>query len=406
MRSAAQMSETAPVSRWLVLFAGAVFAVESGFYAVIPPLIPRLLIEVHLTTTEVGVLVSAYPAGVLLGAIPSIALVDRFGVRFTTFAGFGMLVAATLGFAFGNTGLILDVARLVQGFGGAVAWAGVLAWLTSTTSPANRGAVIGAAVGAALIGMVLGPALGAVAAQAGRVPVFSALAVLLAALSIAGPAGAPGATHGRGSTQALLRLLRNRQAAVGNGVLCVIGIVGGCTWSLTPLLVSRLHGGPAVIAWILSLGFLFAAGLNVVVGRASDRLGRLAPTVAGLLVAAPLIALLPLYQSLAALVVTSVIASTFIAGLWTPTAAMIADAAKPGAAGHAVSVAAMNASWAAGGAVGAVFMAGLADAAGFVLPFMLSAGLLAASAVVAALVYGRVARITEPAEAPPVAMRQ
>jgi MFS family permease len=394
------MSEPAKTSRWLVLFAGAVFSVESGFYAVVPPLIPGLVNEVHLTTTEVGVLVSAYPAGVLLGAIPSIAMVDRFGVRITTYAGFGLLVAATLGFGFGNNGLILDSARLVQGFGGAVAWAGVLAWLTSTTSPANRGAVIGAAVGAALIGMVLGPAMGALAAHAGRVPVFSALAVLLAALAFAGPAGAPGSTRGKGSTRALLALLSNRGAAVGNGVLCVIGIVGGCTWSLTPLLVARLHGSPAIIAWILSLGFLFAAGLNVVIGRASDRLGRLAPTAAGLLIAAPMIAVLPLYQSLPPLVITSVIASTFIAGLWTPTAAMISDAAKPGAAGHAVGVAAMNASWAAGGAVGAVLMAGLADSAGFVLPFMLSAGLLAASAVVAAVVYGRTARITKPAETP------
>ncbi len=400
------MSNAAPVSNRLVLFGAAVFAVESGFYAVIPPLIPRLVSEVHLTTTEVGVLVSAYPAGVLLGAIPSIAMVDRFGVRTTTFTGFGLLVAATLGFAWGTAGLILDVARLVQGFGGAVAWAGILSWLTSTTSQANRGAVIGAAVGAALIGMVLGPPMGALAAHAGRLPVFSALAVLLAALAFAGPAGAPGSTGGKGSTRALIRLLRNRRAAVGNGVLCVIGVVGGCTWSLTPLLVTRLQGGPAVIAWILSLGFLFAAGLNVVVGRASDRLGRLAPTVIGLLIAAPLIALIPFYQSLAPLVVTSVIASTFIAGLWTPTAAMIADAANPGAAGHAVGVAAMNASWAAGGAAGAVAMARLADAAGFVLPFMLSAGLLAASAVVALLVYGRVARVAEPAEAPPVAMRQ
>jgi DHA1 family chloramphenicol resistance protein-like MFS transporter len=386
------MHSPEPVSRWLILFAGAVFAVESGFYAVIPPLIPQLVTDVHLTTTEVGAMVSAYPAGVLIGAIPSIAMVDRFGVRTTTFAGFGMLIAATLGFAWGSSGWMLDLARLVQGFGGAVAWAGVLAWLTSTTSPSKRGAVIGAAVGAALIGMVLGPPLGAVAAHVGRGLVFSGLAVLLAALSIAGPAGAPGSTRARGSTRALIRLLRNRRAAVGNGVLCVIGVVGGCTWSLTPLLVNRLQGGSAVIAWILSLGFLFAAALNVAVGRVSDRLGRLAPTVAGLLVATPLIGVLPLYQSLPLLVGTSVIASTCLAGLWTPTAAMIADAADPGTASQAVGVASMNAAWAAGGAVGAVLMAGLADRAGFVLPFMLSAGLLGASAVAAVFLYGRVAR--------------
>jgi MFS family permease len=139
--------EPAVPSRRLILFTGGVFAVESGFYAVIPPLIPRLVSEAHLTTTQVGLLVAAYPAGVLVGAVPSIAMVDRFGVRSTTFAGFGLLIAATLSFGWGTGGTVLDAARLVQGFGGAVAWSGVLAWLTSTTSVRRRGSVIGGAVG-------------------------------------------------------------------------------------------------------------------------------------------------------------------------------------------------------------------------------------------------------------------
>jgi MFS family permease len=327
---------------------------------------------------------------VLLGAVPSIALVDRFGVRNTTLAGFALLIVATLGFAWGTTGVLLDGARLLQGFGGAVAWAGVLTWLTSTTVPSRRGAVIGAAVGAALIGMVLGPGLGALAAQVGRGLVFSGLAVLLAALAVSGPSGAPHSMRARGSARALVRLVRNRRAAVGNGVLCVIGIVGGCTWSLTPLLVARLHGTPATIAWILAASFLLAAGVNVAIGRLSDRFGRLAPTVIGLLIAAPLLPLMPLFQSLAPLVIASIVASTFVAGLWTPTAAMITDAAEPGTRGQAVGVAAMNATWAAGGAAGAPFMAWLADSAGFTLPFVLSGALLAVSAVVAAIVYRRV----------------
>ncbi len=62
----------------LTLFAGGVFAVESGFFAVIPPLVPRLARDAHLSTTEVGVLVAAYPAGVVAGAVPSIMLVERW----------------------------------------------------------------------------------------------------------------------------------------------------------------------------------------------------------------------------------------------------------------------------------------------------------------------------------------
>lgn len=199
-------------SRRLVLFVGAVFSAESAFFAVVPPLVPRLVHEVHMTTTEVGILVAAYPAGVLLAAIPSMELVDRRGVRIATIAGLAALVAATLAFGWGKTPLLLDAARLVQGMGGAVAWAGALAWLTSTTSTRRRGTVIGGAVSAALVGMVVGPAMGAVASLVGRGPVFSALALVLALLALAGPAAAPAAARARRSLPALLRLLRNRGA--------------------------------------------------------------------------------------------------------------------------------------------------------------------------------------------------
>jgi predicted MFS family arabinose efflux permease len=61
----------------LSLFAGGVFAVESGFFAVVPPLVPQLVHDLNLSTPAVGILVAAYPAGTLMGAIASIELVDR-----------------------------------------------------------------------------------------------------------------------------------------------------------------------------------------------------------------------------------------------------------------------------------------------------------------------------------------
>jgi MFS family permease len=392
------MSVSIGGTRRLTLFAGGVFAVEAGFFAVVPPLIPRLVHELHLSTTEVGVLVAAYPAGVLIGAIPSIAMVDRRGVRATSFAGLALLIIATLAFAWGTAGWLLDAARLLQGFGGAVAWAGALAWLTSTTSAIRRGSVIGSAVGAALIGMVVGPAMGAVAAHYGRGPVFSALAVVLGLLAIAVPAAAPASTRAKGSARALLRLLRSRQAAVGNGVLFVIGIIGGAVWSLMPLLVTRLQGDAGVIAWILATSYLLAALISVFIGRLSDRVGRIAPTLAGLFIAAALLPLLPLFGSLAPLVITSAFVGAVISGLWTPTAAMITDGADPGASGHAAGVASMNAAWAAGGTGGAILMARLADVAGFVVPFILAGGLCAVSIVAAVAIYRRPPAPT-PAEA-------
>jgi MFS family permease len=373
----------------LVLFVGAVFAAESAFFAVVPPLVPQLIRDVGLTTTEVGVLVAAYPAGVVLAAIPSMALVDRRGVRVATLAGIGVLIVATLGFAWGTNAVLLDAARFVQGVGGAVAWAGALAWLTSTTPPGRRGSVIGGAVGAALVGMVIGPAVGAAASHLGRGPVFSAMAVVLGLLALAAPSAAPASIARHGSVQALIRLIRSRRAAIGNGLLAVIGIVGGTVSSLLPLLVAHRHGGPEVIAAILATGYLLAAFLNMFVGRLSDRIGRGAPTLVGLAIATLLLPSVPIVNSLLVLALVSVIAQAAVSALWTPTAAMVSDGSEVGASGQAVGVATMNAAWAAGGAVGPILATWLAEAAGFNLPFALAGGLCAASALVLLLTYRR-----------------
>jgi DHA1 family multidrug resistance protein-like MFS transporter len=376
-------------SRRLVLFVASVFAAESAFYSVVPPLVPQLVRDVHLTTTEVGILVSAYPAGVLLAAIPSMAVVDRWGVKFATLLGLGVLVAATLGFGWGTSPLLLDASRFVQGVGGAVAWAGALAWLTSTTPTGRRGSVIGGAVGAALVGMVVGPAIGALASHAGRGLVFTTLAVVLALLALGAPSGAPGAEPRRGSVQALIKLLRSRRAAIGNALLLVIGVVGGTLWTLMPLLVAHRRGDAAVIAAILAASYLLAAMFNIFLGRVSDRFGRLVPTFIGLAIAAAMLPFLPVFASLGPLAVVSVIALSVVAALWTPTAAMVSDGADAGAAGQAVGVATLNAAWAAGGAGGPVLAAWLADAAGFELPFALAGGLCAASAIVLLAAYRR-----------------
>ena len=373
----------------LMLFGGGVFAVESGFFAVVPPLIPRLAQDLHLTTAQLGFLVAAYPAGVVAGAIPSIWLVNRAGVRNTAFIGLGLLIAATLGFGLATSGLVIDAARFVQGFGGAVAWAGALAWLTGTTSEVRRGAVIGGAVGAALVGTVFGPLAGALAANIGREPVFLAVAVVLALLAVLAPAVAPPSEPVHGSVRALFALLRNRRAAVGNSTLFVIGVAGGATWTLTPLLVNRLGGTAVTIAWMVGVGYLLAAILNVFTGRLSDRVGRLIPTVVLLAIAAIALPLLPLYTALIPLIITSVIAGTVLSGLWTPTAAMVADAAASGPSAQAIGVAAMNAAWAAGGAVGPVIMAGIAENSGFVTPFVSVGALCALTAVTAIAAYRR-----------------
>jgi predicted MFS family arabinose efflux permease len=371
------------------VFVGGVFLAESAFYAVVPPLVPGFVRDAHMTTSEVGVLVAAYPAGVLIASLPAIALVGWRGVRTSTIAGLATLVAATLGFAWGNDAVLVDASRLVQGMGGAIAWAGALAWLTSEAPARRRASVIGGAVGVALIGMVLGPAIGALASQVGRGAIFSALAGVLAILALAVPPAAPAAPRPRGMFRSLGLLLVHRHAALGNGLLLVIGVVNGTVASLVPLLVTRHQGSAAVIAVMLAGSYLIGAFFNVVLGRVADRVGRLVPILVGLLLVALILPAMPVLGSLVILALATVIVGAVLAGLWTPTAAMVTDGADSGPSGQAVAVATLNAAWAAGLAAGAVVVSRLADSAGFEPPFILVGGLCAAGAIVAAATYRR-----------------
>ncbi len=369
----------------LGVFVSGVFLTESAFYSVVPPLLPGLAREAHMTTTEVGILVGAYPAGVMVAAIPAIALVNRRGVRTTTTIGLGLLILATLAFAWSSTAFLLDSARFVQGIGGAVAWAGALAWLISQASQNRRATVIGAAVGAALIGMVVGPVIGAAATWIGRAFVFSAIALVLVAMAAMIPIPAESGGDRRSPVRALVQLLTVRRAALGNVLIAVIGVVNGTLASLAPLLIARRQGTAAAIATIFVASYLLASLWNILLGRIADRVGRLVPVMVGFTLAAAIMPLLPAIGSLVVLASATVLASSAASGLWTPTAAIVSDAAGAEPSSQAVAVAATNAAWAAGGAVGAVALSRIADASGFAVPFVL-VGIVCAVAAIISLV--------------------
>jgi fucose permease len=81
------------VRRLLVLACAIVF-VDTTFYAAITPLLPRFEDQFALSKSAAGVLVAAYPAGTLLGAIPGGYLAARAGVRATVVLGLALLVAS------------------------------------------------------------------------------------------------------------------------------------------------------------------------------------------------------------------------------------------------------------------------------------------------------------------------
>src|SRR3954465_8392076 len=112
--------------RKLLFLASAVVLVDTSFYAAITPLLPDLTDQYGLSKAGAGLLAAAYPAGTFAGGLPGGWLAARWGGKPTVLTGLALMVISSIGFAFANSVLMLDIARFVQGIGGAASWAGAL----------------------------------------------------------------------------------------------------------------------------------------------------------------------------------------------------------------------------------------------------------------------------------------
>lgn len=106
--------------------------------------------------------------------------------------GLGLVSISSLVFALADDVVMLDLARLAQGIGGACAWTGGLTWITAAAPRERRGEMIGSVLAVAIAGIMLGPVLGGIATAAGPEPVFGAVAAIAVGLAL-WTAATPGA---------------------------------------------------------------------------------------------------------------------------------------------------------------------------------------------------------------------
>src|SRR5713101_2080226 len=163
------------------------------FFAALTPLLPHYVDEFHLGKAGAGVLQAMYPAGALVAGIPGGMAAARLGVKPTVLIGLSLLALTTVAFGLADSVWTLDLARFLQGISSAFSWTGALSWLVAAAPAGRRGQLIGSAFGAAIAGALFGPVLGAVASFTGTGPAFGAVAGL--ALVLAAAAAAVGGTY-------------------------------------------------------------------------------------------------------------------------------------------------------------------------------------------------------------------
>jgi MFS family permease len=363
--------------RRLVVLLSTIVALDITFFAALVPLLPHFVSSYGLSKGAAGVLSAAYAAGVLTASLPSGFVAARFGPRLAALVGVSITAAASFGFAFAGDAWTLGAARLFQGIGSALSWAGALAWLVAAAPRERRGALIGTTMGAAVFGALLGPVVGAIATVAGVKATFAGIGVLGASLA-AWVAATPGVPA---QPQAMSELFRraDRRLAGGMWLLVLPALLFGVVAVLVPL---RLHdGGWGGVA--IGAVFLVTAGietlLNPLLGRFTDRRGRLLP-VRVALVASAVVSVCFAVATSAPMVAALVVAAGLTYGaFYTPGMSLLTDAAERRGIAAGLAFGAMNGAWAAGNVIGPAAGGWLAEVGGDALPYLLLAVACAAT---------------------------
>jgi MFS family permease len=368
--------------RRLLLFASAVVLVDTSFYAAITPLLPDLTSQFELSKTGAGLLAAAYPAGTFVGGLPGGWLAAKAGVKPTVILGLTLMTVASVGFAFGDSIVLLDVARFVQGLGGAASWAGAMAWLTAGAPRDRRGALIGSAMGAAIAGALLGPVVGVAADLVGHAAVFCTIGAIglgLIAWAVYMPARRPNADS---SWRALAASLSDGRVRGGVLLITLPGLLFGTVAVLGPLRMHELGAGAAAIGAVWLLAAALEAIVSPLAGRYSDRHGRMAPLLGGLAAGVVTFALLPWPDSAWLLGLLIVLGTPAVGLLWAPSMAMLSDGAEALGLEQGLAFGLMNLTWATGQTLGDLGGARLGQVAGDQLPYLLGAAICAACFVV------------------------
>jgi MFS family permease len=361
------------VLKRLVILASVVVFADMALFSAVTPILPDLQREFDLSKSQAGVLFAAYPLGVLLFAVPSALLGARIGVRPLVVLGLTVLSLASLGVAFATSIAMLDLARFLQGVASASTFTGAFGWIGGAAPRERRGELFGTALGVSVVGTLVGPVIGSLAHEFGRDVVFTATAVIVMALVAVALRIPPAAPEG-GSARDLRRAWNDRRVRTAMWLVTLPGLLFGTMAVLVPLRLDELGAGAFIIggAWVLAGGL--EAFVSPLIGRISDRYGRLLPMTFGVAASAVTTALLPWPDAIWVIVLLVVVTSSALGVLWAPAAAMLSDGAERHGVAHAYGFGVMNVGWATGESVGAAGSARLAEATSDAVPYLVLAG--------------------------------
>jgi MFS family permease len=375
--------------RRLLALVSSIIFVDALLFTALTPLVPAYADEFDLSKVGAGLLVGAYGAGALFGGIPGGLAAARFGPKRAVVAGLVLLSVSSFAFAFADSALALGAARFVQGIASTATWAGALAWISVVAPRERRGEVIGTAFGVAIFGAILGPVFGGLAELVSIELAFVVVGAVVLAFAGLASLGEP-AQRESTSFAGLGRALRDQRFVGGLWLNMLPAMLFGLLIVLTPLALDDAGWGTFAIAAVFFGAGLVEVVLNPLLGRYTDRVGRLLPVRAAL-IASTVVALGLAVSSTAALIAALVCAASISFGsLYTPGMSLTSHRAESAGLAQGLAFGVMNTAWAFGELVGPTVGGTLAESAGDAVPYAVGACLCALTLAATYRITGRV----------------
>ena len=256
--------------------------VALGFGLVVP-LLPQFARSFDVSVFAATAVVSAFAGVRLASNLVTGALTDRIGTRRSVAWGVLIVGVSSAGVAVAPSYTALVVVRGLGGFGSALFFNALMAFVLTSTASERRGRAVGLLQGSFAFGLAFGPGVGGLLGEllGLRLPfavygVCCGIAGLVAFAALPRPAAAEAPSPRRALLPDLGGLWRDRTfVAALVMMLAFRWTVAGVRFSLVPLFASEVVGASAtVLGLALTLAALTQLALVWPAGRLADGLGR------------------------------------------------------------------------------------------------------------------------------------
>jgi MFS family permease len=351
------------------------------------PVLPLFAQALHASPAQTGWIVMASTLPGILISYPAGALADRIGRRRVLLASLWVFASAPLLYLGVHSAAQLIALRFYHGFATAIFGTVAMAAIAARY-PNERAARLSTYSSLTIAGRSAAPFVGgALLSLASFSAVYIACAISgVLALLIGWRLGdTPLPAHARKPPfwRSLTAVLRDRRILLVSLIEASQYLVFGAIEAFLALYAATL-GLPAwQIGGVLGVQLLGVVLLKPLMGKLSDRSGRLSVILPGLLLGALSVALLPYATQLASLAVLGVLFGLGFAGVTSSTTALVADLSAAGNYGASLGVLATLMD--VGQAIGPVLTGAVIAYAGYASAFWLLAAILLAAAGASAL---------------------